>query len=60
MEIDADTLINEIEKRPAIWDMSSHDYNNRTLKRKSWEELVLFFVAQRIRKKIKKFRYSIN
>jgi len=43
MEIEVDTLINEVEKRPAIWDMTTHEYSNRTIKRRSWEELVLVF-----------------
>ncbi|KAL4142558.1 hypothetical protein QTP88_004997 [Uroleucon formosanum] len=43
MEIEIDTLINEVEKRPAIWDMTTHEYSNRTIKRRSWEELVLVF-----------------
>jgi len=42
MEIEIDMLINEVEKRPAIWDMTTHEYSNRTMKR-SWEELVLIF-----------------
>lgn len=43
MEVETDLLISEVEKRPAIWDMTSSDYSNRTLKRKAWEELVLVF-----------------
>jgi hypothetical protein len=43
MEIEIDTLIREIEKRPAIWDMKTHEHLNRTMKRRSWEELVLIF-----------------
>ncbi|VVC34964.1 MADF domain [Cinara cedri] len=42
METEIDTLINEIEKRPVIWDMTTHEYSNRTIKR-SWEELMLVF-----------------
>lgn len=36
-------FIDEIEKRPAIWDMTSSDYSDRNLKRRAWEELVLIF-----------------
>lgn len=43
MEVETDLLISEVEKRPAIWDMTSSEYSNRTLKRKAWEELVLVF-----------------
>jgi hypothetical protein len=43
MEVETDLLISEVEKRPAIWFMTSSEYSNRTLKRKAWEELVLIF-----------------
>lgn len=43
MEIETDLFISEIEKRPAIWDMKSIEYSNKTLKRNAWEELVLLF-----------------
>lgn len=45
MEMKTDVLISEVEKRPAIWNMKSNEYLNRTLskKRKAWEELVLVF-----------------
>ncbi|XP_073943372.1 uncharacterized protein [Choristoneura fumiferana] len=36
-------FIDEIEKRPAIWDMTSSNYSDRNLKRRAWEELVLIF-----------------
>ncbi|KAF9814770.1 hypothetical protein SFRURICE_014865 [Spodoptera frugiperda] len=36
-------LIDEIEKRPAIWDMTSSDYSDKNLRRRAWEELVLIF-----------------
>jgi len=62
MEINIDTLINEVEKRPAIWDMSSHDYSNRTMKRRCWVELVLIFCGtEDSEEKIKLLgRYLIN
>lgn len=45
MEMETDVLISEVEKRPAIWNIKSNEYLNRTLskKRKAWEELVLVF-----------------
>lgn len=43
MEIETDLFISEVEKRPAIWNTNSPEYSNKTLKRKSWEELVLLF-----------------
>ncbi|KAF9413704.1 hypothetical protein HW555_008150, partial [Spodoptera exigua] len=33
-------LIDEIEKRPAMWDMTSSDYSDKNLRRRAWEELV--------------------
>lgn len=36
-------LIGEIEKRPAIWDMTSSDYSDNNLRRRAWGELVLIF-----------------
>lgn len=43
MEVETGLLISEVEKRLAIWDMTSSEYSNRTLKRKAWKELVLVF-----------------
>lgn len=37
---DVEKFILEVEKRPAIWDMSIEDYHDRDLKRKCWEEIV--------------------
>lgn len=36
-------FIDEVEKRPAIWDMSSSDYSLKNLRRRAWEEIVLIF-----------------
>ena len=41
--IDMDLLIDEIEKRPAIWNFECPDYKNRVLKKSHWEELVEMF-----------------
>lgn len=43
MEVDNDSLISEIEKRPAIWDMASSAYSNKITKKKAWEELVVIY-----------------
>ncbi|KAF9405813.1 hypothetical protein HW555_013595 [Spodoptera exigua] len=41
---DTDLFIDEIQKRPAIWDMESPDYKNKILKKKrNWEEMVEIF-----------------
>lgn len=40
---DVELFIDQIEKRPTLWDMSSPDYSNRILKRNAWEELVLMY-----------------
>lgn len=40
---DSDLFIDEIQKRPAIWDMESPDYKNKVIKKRYWEELVEIF-----------------
>ncbi|CAK1592493.1 unnamed protein product [Parnassius mnemosyne] len=40
---DTDLFIDEIQKRPAIWDMQSPDYKNKILKKRNWEEIVEIF-----------------
>ena len=40
---DTDLFINEIEKRPSIWDMKYSDYKDRVIKKKHWEEIVDIF-----------------
>jgi hypothetical protein len=40
---DTDLFIDEVEKRPAIWDMASTEYSNKVSKRRAWEEIVLIF-----------------
>lgn len=40
---DSDLFIDEIQKRPAIWDMESPEYKNKVLKKRNWEELVEIF-----------------
>lgn len=42
-EFDTNLFIDEIEKRPPIWDMKSSEYSNKISKRKAWEEIVLIF-----------------
>ena len=42
---DTDLFINEIEKRPSIWDMKSLEYKDRIIKKRSWEEIVNIFCA---------------
>ena len=42
-EFNTDLFIDEIEKRPPIWDMTSSEYSNKISKRKAWEEIVLIF-----------------
>jgi len=57
MEININTLINEVEKRPAIWDMSNHDYSNRTMKGR----VGAYFLWHRgFEREEKKFRFLIN
>lgn len=40
---DSDLFIDEIQKRPAIWDMESPEYKNKVLKKRNWEEIVEIF-----------------
>ena len=40
---DTDFFIDEIQKRPTIWDMESPDYKNKVLKKRNWEEIVEIF-----------------
>ncbi|VEN44289.1 unnamed protein product, partial [Callosobruchus maculatus] len=42
-ELNTDVFIDEIEKRPKIWDMHSKLYSNKTAKKSAWEEMVLMF-----------------
>ena len=37
---DTELFINEVEKRPSIWDMQSSEYKDRILKKRHWEEIV--------------------
>lgn len=41
--METDLCISEVEKTPTIWDMTSNEYSNKTLKLKAWKELVLEF-----------------
>lgn len=40
---DTELLIDEVEKRPPIWDMSCADYKDRVVKKRCWEEIVDIF-----------------
>ncbi|GBP31456.1 hypothetical protein EVAR_17946_1 [Eumeta japonica] len=51
-------LIDEIEKRPAIWDMTSSDYSDKNLRRRAWEELVLIFCEEHANEEKKKLLSS--
>lgn len=42
---DTELFIDEVEKRPAIWDMTSREYSNKISKRRAWEELSVIFCA---------------
>ena len=42
---DTELFIDEIEKRPAIWDMACADYKDRVIKKRCWEELVDIFCS---------------
>ena len=40
---DTELFIDEMEKRPPIWDMSCADYKDRVVKKRCWEEIVDIF-----------------
>lgn len=42
-DFNMDFFIDEIEKRPSIWDMKNRDYSNKLIKKNAWEEIVLIF-----------------
>ena len=41
---DTEKFICEIELRPAIWDVRSKSYSNKTEKTKAWEEICCSFI----------------
>ncbi|GBP34033.1 hypothetical protein EVAR_94045_1 [Eumeta japonica] len=40
---DTELFIDEVEKRPAIWDIQCDDYSNKIIKNRAWQELVEIF-----------------
>ena len=40
---DTELFIDEVEKRPPLWDMSCADYKDRVVKKRCWEEIVDIF-----------------
>jgi hypothetical protein len=52
-EFNNEFFIDEIEKRPSIWDMARRNYSNKIIKRNAWEEIVLVFSEEGYRKKRK-------
>lgn len=36
---DTELLIDEVKKRPALWDVTCVEYKERAAKRRCWEEL---------------------
>lgn len=40
---DTERFIQEVQERPCLWNLSSDDYANRTLKKQKWEEITLLF-----------------
>lgn len=45
-DFDTENFIEEVQSRPALWDLNDNSYCNRDLKRKSWEELVTIFLKK--------------
>ncbi|XP_061705686.1 uncharacterized protein LOC133516679 [Cydia pomonella] len=44
-EINIENFIQEIQNRPAIWDMSKREYSDRIAKKKAWEEISTLFIT---------------
>lgn len=42
--LNTEKLIEEIEKRPAIWNVTSEEHSDRFIRRKNWQEIVDIFV----------------
>ncbi|KAF5300817.1 hypothetical protein FQR65_LT19308 [Abscondita terminalis] len=40
---DTELFIDEVERRPAIWDIECDDYSNKIIKNRAWQELVEIF-----------------
>lgn len=41
--LDTEKFIEEIRKRPAIWDYSTEEYADRDLRQKCWDDIVHVF-----------------
>jgi hypothetical protein len=46
MSFDTERLIREVECRKALWDISSEEYSDRDLKKRSWEEITNIFCEE--------------
>lgn len=44
-------FIDESEKRPSLWDMTSSHYSNKISKRKVWQEVIVIFCDPQIIRK---------
>lgn len=42
-QFDVDTFIDEVEDRPAIWNMHIPEYSNKIAKQQAWDELAMIF-----------------
>ena len=38
--VNTEEFIHEVEKYPAVWNVSSDDYSNRNEKRKAWNAIM--------------------
>lgn len=54
MTFDTERFIVEVERRTAIWNVSSPDYSNRELKKRQWEEIVEMFGGEELQEREKK------
>lgn len=54
MDFDTEAFIFEVQSRPALWDATNEDYNNRLVRQRRWEEMVERFGGEEISEEEKK------
>jgi len=45
-KFDAEKLIVEVERRPALWDMTIADYSDRAIRQQCWKEITDVFAPE--------------
>ncbi|XP_072389794.1 uncharacterized protein [Diabrotica undecimpunctata] len=60
VDFNTDLFIDEVEKRPAIWNLNSKEYSNKILKKRAWQYLVLIFCNDGDTEEKKKLRSTLQ